>query len=65
MTAPIPILPITVPGTRHILPSGTMDLVPGKAGIVIDPPIDVGAYTHGTITDLVQETRRIMESVLS
>jgi len=58
----IPILPITVGGTRHILPSGTMDLMPGKASIFIHPPIDVAPYTFGTVKELVQETRRVIES---
>jgi 1-acyl-sn-glycerol-3-phosphate acyltransferase len=28
----MPILPVTIVGTREILPTGTLDLVPGKSG---------------------------------
>ncbi len=60
----IPILPITMRGTRHILPSGTMDLVPGKADIVIHPQINIDRYSHDSITDLIQQTRTIINSAL-
>ncbi len=60
----VPILPITVKGTGHILPSGTMDQVPGMAQIVIHPQIDIKNYSHDTLPTLVQETRTIIESAL-
>jgi 1-acyl-sn-glycerol-3-phosphate acyltransferase len=63
----IPILPITVKGTRHILPVGTMDLVPGSAEIVIHPQINVTDYSdgpHDSIEDLIQKTRTTIKSAL-
>lgn len=37
----LPVLPITVTGTPHILPSGTYRLHPGRARLVIHEPISV------------------------
>jgi len=61
----IPILPITIRGTRHILPVGTMDLVPGSAEIIIHSPINVDTYSHDSLMDLIQETRTAIKSTLS
>lgn len=56
----LPILPITIKGTRKILPSNTMNLLPGKAELIIHPPIDTGGYTESNISGLVRETREII-----
>jgi len=60
----IAILPITMRGIRKILPTGTMDLVPGIAEIVIHPQIDTKRYSHDSINDLIQETRTVINSAL-
>ena len=60
----IPVLPITIRGTRKILPSGTLDLLPGMAEIVIHPQIDTSPYSDESIKDLVDEARRAVESGL-
>ncbi|MCG8550154.1 MAG: 1-acyl-sn-glycerol-3-phosphate acyltransferase, partial [Desulfobacterales bacterium] len=60
----IPILPITVRRTRHILPPGTMDLYPGTAEIFIHPPIDINEFTHDTISELIQRARTAIASAL-
>jgi 1-acyl-sn-glycerol-3-phosphate acyltransferase len=38
----LPLLPITILGTRDILPSKTFKLSPGKARLVVHPPIEPG-----------------------
>ncbi len=60
----IPILPITMQGTRDILPVGTMDLCPGKTRIIVHPPIDVKKYSNTSIAALVQKTRSVIQSAL-
>lgn len=60
----IPILPITLRGTRHILPVGTLDLYPGKAEIIVHTPIDIHEFSHDTIPELIQKTKTIMETTL-
>lgn len=41
----LPILPLTLLGTREILPPKTLRVRPGRARIVIHPPIEVGTKT--------------------
>ena len=56
----LPILPITIQGTRDILPSDTMDLYPGRATMIIHPPIAIDEYSHDTLEDLMARTRAVI-----
>ena len=58
----LPVLPVTINGTREILPSGTMNLLPGKAEIIIHPAIDIKDYSRETMPDLIERTRDIISS---
>ena len=58
----LPILPITIQGTRDILPSDTMDLYPGRATMIIHPPIAIDDYSHDTLEDLMARTRAVIEA---
>lgn len=60
----LPILPITITGTKEILPTNTVDLFPGKALMTIHEPIDTTGYTDANVEDLVDLTRRVIESGL-
>ena len=60
----LPILPVTINGTRQILPPGTMNLLPGKAEIIIHPPIDTQSFGKEKMPELIAETRsRILGSL--
>ncbi len=54
----IPILPVTVNGSRRILPQKSPAIKPGKIQVVISDPIDTGAYTHDNVQELMDRTRR-------
>ena len=54
----IPILPVTVNGSRRILPKGSLVLKPGKIQVVIGDPIDTVAYTHEGVQELIDKTRQ-------
>jgi len=56
----LPILPVTIKGTRDIMPSGTLNLLPGKAEIIIHPEIDIHKYNRDNISMLIAETRRVI-----
>jgi len=58
----IPILPISISGTRSILPPKTVRLFPGRAIMEIHKPIYVSQKDRGNIEDLMKRTRRIIES---
>ena len=60
----LPILPITISGTRKVLPKGSIDLTPGSATLTIHPPVPVDDYSEDNLTELMERTRRIMNSAL-
>lgn len=56
----LPILPVTIKGTRKILPSGTMNLFPGGAEMIIHEPIPTTGYSERNMQDLMRKTREII-----
>ena len=61
----LPVLPMTVIGTRDLLPPGSLRIRPGRARLVIGQPIQppVGA-TDEAIQELSQTTRGVIASTL-
>lgn len=57
----LPVLPLTLLGTREILPPGTLRVRPGRARIVIHPPIDVSGKTSRA---LAEEARTAIASAM-
>ena len=60
----LPILPVTINGTRNILPKGGLDLMPGGATMIIHKPISVRGYHEGSLNELMDRTRMIIGSAL-
>lgn len=60
----LPILPITITGTREILPPKTLDLFPGRAFMHIHPPVDASAYGEEETDRLIADVREIIASGL-
>jgi 1-acyl-sn-glycerol-3-phosphate acyltransferase len=56
----IPILPVTVNGSRRVLPKGSLVVKPGKIQIVIGDPIDTSGYTNATAQELIDKTRQVV-----
>jgi len=56
----LPILPVTIQGTREILPSDTTDLYPGRATMIIHPPIAIDEYDHANLEALMARTREVI-----
>lgn len=54
----MPILPVTVNGSRRVLPKGSLAMRPGKIQVVIGDPIDTSAYTHADVQALIDKTRQ-------
>lgn len=59
----LPILPVTISGTGKIWPADTMDIKPGKSGLLIHKPIDITNYTEDSILELMLHARNIVEEV--
>jgi len=60
----LPILPVTISGTREILPSKTVRLLPGRVRIVVHPPIDTAGLGINDRDVLMSRVRAAMESPL-
>ena len=60
----LPILPLTVTGTRNVLPAGTSDLMPGSARLIIHPPIPVEGLTASDCSRLSNQVRDVIASAL-
>jgi len=54
----IPILPVTVNGSRRILPKGELVVKPGKVQVVVGDPIDTSGYTTAIVQELIDKTRQ-------
>ena len=53
----LPILPVTVNGSRKVLPKGALAFRRGPIGVVVGEPVDTRAYAHETIGKLMEVTR--------
>lgn len=63
-TLELPILPITVLGTKDIMLNGTIDLTPGVATLVIHPPIGIDTVRNSEETELMQMAQDVVASAL-
>ncbi len=58
----LPILPVTIVGTREILPPNTMRAFPGRAKLIFHPPIDIAGYERRNMRKLIDRVRATIES---
>jgi 1-acyl-sn-glycerol-3-phosphate acyltransferase len=54
----LPILPVTVNGSRRVLPKGELVVKPGKIQVVVGNPIETSDYTTDTVQALIDKTRK-------
>ncbi|MBN1533584.1 MAG: 1-acyl-sn-glycerol-3-phosphate acyltransferase [Spirochaetes bacterium] len=50
----LPLLPLTIIGTRNVLPNNTADLFPGRVKLIIHPPIPTEGYDHDSMPELME-----------
>ncbi len=60
----LPILPVTIVGTRDVLPPHTQDLRPGRARLVIHEPIPVAGLVPEQVPELVARVRQAIAGPL-
>jgi len=53
----LPILPVTVNGSRRILPKGALAFKRGPIEVVVGDPVDTRGYAHETVEALMAVTR--------
>lgn len=60
----LPLLPVTIIGTRDVLPTQSLNLFPGKVKMVVHKPVDISNYTPEQIEILMNDVRAIIEKPL-
>jgi 1-acyl-sn-glycerol-3-phosphate acyltransferase len=60
----LPILPVTICNTIHILPPKTLDLFPGRAIMKIHEPIDVSGYPEESFDRLISDVQNVIQTGL-
>lgn len=58
----LPLLPVTILNTGKILPAHTMKLFPGRAKLIIHPPISITGYNDSNIEELMEKARKAIAS---
>jgi 1-acyl-sn-glycerol-3-phosphate acyltransferase len=61
----LPILPVTIRGSRHVLIGKKLKLLPGYIRIQIHEPIEVSSYGHEKRDQLMEDVRAVIASKLS
>ncbi|HEY8208177.1 MAG TPA: lysophospholipid acyltransferase family protein [Myxococcaceae bacterium] len=65
LNAGVPIVPLAVAGTRHILPKGSLRIHGGrKAALMVGEPISVEGRTLEDRDELIESSRRAVASLL-
>lgn len=60
----IPLLPITIMGTKDILPTKSLSLFPGKVKMILHPPVDIKKYDQEDLEKLMADVKIIIETPL-
>jgi 1-acyl-sn-glycerol-3-phosphate acyltransferase len=60
----VPILPVTVNGSRFVLPKNTLALMPGKIEVVVGDVIDPSIYDENNKYELMEKIRSAIDENL-
>ncbi len=60
----LPILPMTIVGTREILPGGSWNLFPGRAKLIVHEPVAIDGHRRTELRPLIRQVRTAVESGL-
>jgi 1-acyl-sn-glycerol-3-phosphate acyltransferase len=63
--AGVPVVPITIQGSRKILPKGSLRIQPGTITVSVANSVDPRRFTPETKERLMEEVREVMERELS
>jgi 1-acyl-sn-glycerol-3-phosphate acyltransferase len=56
----LPVLPITINGSRRVLPKGSLVFNPGTIELIIGAPIETRNLTIDRLDELITQTRDII-----
>jgi len=56
----LPILPVTVNGSRKVMPKKSLCFTPGPIEVVVGDPIETTGYSHDDLPELMRRTRQVI-----
>ncbi len=56
----LPVLPVTVKNAAKLLPSHSLDLIPGTVELIIHPPVHPSQYPKDRLDQFIADTRQII-----
>lgn len=56
----LPILPVSVNGSRKVMPKQSLAFTPGPIEVIVADPIETKGYTHDDLPELMQRTRQVI-----
>ncbi|MFP4040429.1 MAG: lysophospholipid acyltransferase family protein, partial [Desulfosudaceae bacterium] len=62
LTAGVPILPITIRGSRQVLPKGTAAVRPGTIELVLHEPVSLEGYSKENRAELMERVRQTIDA---
>ena len=60
----LPVLPVTICNTRYVLPSDTLDLMPGRVKLIFNDPIPTQGLGPKDVPSLANRTREVIRQTL-
>lgn len=64
MTSGLPVLPVTIKNSEHILPSDTLDLMPGTVELIIHPPVHIQNCSKADLNKKIDQVHRTIAGAL-
>jgi 1-acyl-sn-glycerol-3-phosphate acyltransferase len=58
MTSGLPVLPVTIKNSEHVLPSDTLDLMPGTVDLIIHPPVHIPSCSKADLNKKIDQIHR-------
>lgn len=60
----VPIIPISISGSKDVLPRGGWRIQPGRIKVVVERPIETEGYTRKNLGELIERVRRAITANL-
>jgi 1-acyl-sn-glycerol-3-phosphate acyltransferase len=60
--AGLPIVPVSIGGSRHVMKKGRLMVCPGQVSLVIHPPIETADVTRDNVRELAERVRELVRS---
>ncbi|MCG8549783.1 MAG: 1-acyl-sn-glycerol-3-phosphate acyltransferase [Desulfobacterales bacterium] len=64
MNSGLPVLPITIKNSEYILPSDTLDLMPGTVDLIIHPPVYIPHCSKAELNKKIDQIHRTIADAL-